>query len=74
MGKLESRNGDDMPAGAHKEDKDHGPLPQTGPSDFTIKPKCYALQCYYDCIGHLGQYDSLLLFGVKTKYSKGMLA
>ena len=33
---IESRDGEEMPAGEHEEDKDHGPWPQSRPSDFTI--------------------------------------
>ena len=33
---MESRDGEEMPATEHEEDKDHGPWPQSGPSDFTI--------------------------------------
>ena len=33
---MESRDGEEMPAGKHQEDKDHGAWPQSGHSDFTM--------------------------------------
>ena len=33
---MESKDGEEMPAGEHEEDKDHGPCSQSGTSDFTI--------------------------------------
>ena len=33
---TESRDGEEMAAGEHEEDKDHGPWSQSRPSDFTI--------------------------------------
>ena len=35
---MESRDGEEMPAGEHEEDKDHGPWSQSGPSDLPSNP------------------------------------
>ena len=68
---MESRDGEEMPAGENEEDNDHGPWSKSGPSDLKnviqiLRPSV-KMFFYYVCIGHLGQYVSLLLCGVKTK-------